>query len=93
MGDSVDGFFSRLENKIAAGQKFATWYGELYFELHRGTYTTQSNNKKFNRRAEVLMREVEALATYTSIKNSDYVYPKKDIDHLWQLICLYELLP
>jgi len=89
MGDSVDDFFSRVEEKIVNGIKFPTWYGELYFELHRGTYTTQSNNKKFNRRAEGLMREIEAMATYASIQKKGYQYPKKDIDHLWQLICLY----
>ncbi|KAF8475945.1 glycosyl hydrolases family 38 N-terminal domain-containing protein, partial [Kalaharituber pfeilii] len=88
MGDSVDDFFSRLEGKVISGQKFATWYGELYFELHRGTYTTQSNNKKFNRKAEVLMREVETMAAYASITDKDYQYPKKDIDHLWRMICL-----
>ncbi|RPB20050.1 hypothetical protein L211DRAFT_842084 [Terfezia boudieri ATCC MYA-4762] len=88
MGDSVDDFFSRVEGKIINGIKFPTWYGELYFELHRGTYTTQSNNKKFNRKAEVLMREIEAIATYASIQKKRYQYPKKDIDHLWQLICL-----
>lgn len=89
MGDSVDDFFSRVEEKIANGVKFPTWYGELYFELHRATYTTQCNNKKFNRKAEILMREIETMATYASIQKKGFQYPKKDIDHLWQLICLY----
>ncbi|MDR1190591.1 MAG: alpha-mannosidase [Verrucomicrobiales bacterium] len=35
------------------------WVGELYFELHRGTYTTQARNKRGNRRGEVLLREAE----------------------------------
>jgi len=49
MGNSVDDFFAKIEEKVKSGKKFVTWYGELYFELHRGTYTTQSNNKKNNR--------------------------------------------
>lgn len=96
MGDSVDDFFSRLENKEASGkQKLVTWYGELYFELHRGTYTTQSNNKKFNRQAEVALKNVEFLAAYASLRKhskgytKEYKYPKKDIDELWEIICLY----
>jgi alpha-mannosidase len=35
------------------------WSGELYLELHRGTYTTQARNKKGNRKSEVLLREAE----------------------------------
>jgi alpha-mannosidase len=35
------------------------WVGELYLELHRGTYTTQARNKKGNRKSEVLLREAE----------------------------------
>ena len=35
------------------------WVGELYLELHRGTYTTQARNKKGNRKCEILLREAE----------------------------------
>jgi alpha-mannosidase len=38
------------------------WSGELYLELHRGTYTTQSQVKRFNRKLEFLLRRVEWLA-------------------------------
>lgn len=87
MGNSVDDFFANLEKQELAGNKFVTWYGELYFELHRGTYTTQSNNKKGNRRAEIMMRDLEMLATYASIR-AHFKYPKQDIDDMWEDICL-----
>jgi alpha-mannosidase len=35
------------------------WVGELYLELHRGTYTTQARNKKGNRKSEILLRDAE----------------------------------
>jgi alpha-mannosidase len=35
------------------------WHGDLYLELHRGTYTTHGRNKRNNRKAEVLYREAE----------------------------------
>jgi alpha-mannosidase len=35
------------------------WHGDLYLELHRGTYTTHAANKRSNRKAEVLYREAE----------------------------------
>lgn len=83
LGMSVDDFFDRLSAKA---DDFPTWYGELYFELHRGTYTTQANNKFYNRKAEFMLRDIEHLATIASIKNSNYKYPTKDIDDMWELV-------
>jgi len=94
LGDSVDDFFAKLEKKAENGTEFATWYGELYFELHRGTYTTQANNKLNNRKSEFLLRDLEFLATLASIKDavdgkkSTYQYPKKDIDFMWEAVLL-----
>lgn len=98
MGESVDDFFDKLEANAARGTEFATWYGELYFELHRGTYTTQANNKRNNRKSEFLLREIELLATMASISGSDktYKYPKAQIDEMWEgvLLCqFHDCLP
>ncbi|MBE2205274.1 MAG: alpha-mannosidase [Chthoniobacterales bacterium] len=35
------------------------WVGELYLELHRGTYTSQARNKRGNRKSEFLLRDAE----------------------------------
>jgi alpha-mannosidase len=89
MGNSVDQFFHELEKKeLTSKNKFVTWYGELYLEFHRGTYTTQSNNKKNNRKAEIMMKDLEMLAAYASIAKVDYKYPKAEIDAIWEDICL-----
>jgi len=88
MGNSVDDFFASLEKKAEKGTKFVTWYGELYFELHRGTYTTQANNKLNNRKTEIMMHDVEYLATLATIKDASYKYPKKEIDKMWESILL-----
>ncbi|UPX11266.1 Alpha-mannosidase [Ascochyta rabiei] len=93
LGDSADDFFDKLEKKVENGTELVTWYGELYFELHRGTYTTQSNNKRNNRKSEILLRDIEYLATLATIKNgfgksSAYKYPKKDIDDMWESVLL-----
>jgi len=87
MGDSVEDFFDRLEEKVSEGLDFVTWYGELYFELHRGTYTTQANNKRNNRKSEIMLRDIELLATLASVKTG-YKYPKKDIDFMWEAVLL-----
>ncbi|KAJ1565542.1 hypothetical protein HK405_012114, partial [Cladochytrium tenue] len=54
--DNPNAFFEDLERN---SRDIAQWKGELYFELHRGTYTTQAETKKFNRMAEFLLRDVE----------------------------------
>ncbi|RDW74052.1 putative alpha-mannosidase [Coleophoma crateriformis] len=95
MGNSVEDFFDRLEKKIENGTDLVTWYGELYFELHRGTYTTQANNKRNNRKAEIMLRDIELLATIASIK-SGFKYPKEDLDDMWEgvLLCqFHDCLP
>jgi alpha-mannosidase len=106
LGDSVDDFYAKLEKKVENGTKLVTWYGELYFELHRGTYTTQANNKRNNRQSEFLLRDVEYLSTLASVKDLleddtaartvKYDYPKKDIDDMWEnvLLCqFHDCLP
>ncbi|KAH8676306.1 glycosyl hydrolase family 38 domain-containing protein [Xylariales sp. PMI_506] len=85
MGKTVDQFFDQLQEKASS---FATWYGELYFELHRGTYTTQANMKLNNRRSEVMMKDLELLATVASLKHPDYKYPKPQFDDMWESILL-----
>ncbi|KAM0712350.1 hypothetical protein Q7P37_011445 [Cladosporium fusiforme] len=98
MGDSVDDFFSRIEKKQANGTiELCTWYGELYFELHRGTYTTQANNKRNNRNSEILLHDIEYFATLATLGGKkDYKYPKKAIDSMWEdvLLCqFHDCLP
>ncbi|PGH05440.1 alpha-mannosidase [Blastomyces parvus] len=88
MGSTVDDFFAKLEDKAANGTEFVTWYGELYFELHRGTYTTQANNKLYNRKSEFVLRDLELLATLATLKDPNYKYPKKDIDDMWESVLL-----
>ena len=52
-------FFDRVEAELAAGASAPVWRGELYFEMHRGTLTSQIETKVGNRRCERLLREAE----------------------------------
>ena len=66
-----------------------TWRGELYLELHRGTYTTQARNKLWNRRSEILLHDVEMLSSLAYILSGRrFEYPKKELDRLWKLVLL-----
>ena len=54
-----DAFFAAAE---AEYPQAPVWSGELYLELHRGTFTSQARGKAGNRRAEHLLREAELWA-------------------------------
>ncbi|OAQ30725.1 glycoside hydrolase family 38 protein [Linnemannia elongata AG-77] len=72
------------------------WKGELYFELHRGTYTSQAATKRYNRKLEFLLRDVEIVTTLCMNLGRDYAYPKADLDLLWKDLLLnqfHDVLP
>ncbi|MFM9084704.1 MAG: alpha-mannosidase, partial [Actinomycetota bacterium] len=73
----VDGFFA---DAIAeSGADAPVWVGEMYFEKHRGTYSTQVRTKQGNRRCERLLREVETWAATLGTR------PAR-IDEWWQRV-------
>jgi alpha-mannosidase len=65
--------------------------GELYFEYHRGTYTTQAKTKLGNRRAEIALHDAEFLRAAAGD-----AYPRQELDRLWKLLLLqqfHDILP
>ena len=87
-----DEFFERLE---AENADLPTIVGELYFEYHRGTYTSQARTKRANRRSEQLLHDVEFLAA-AAHKLNGAPYPAVEIEGLWQRLCLnafHDILP
>jgi alpha-mannosidase len=52
-------FFEHVEAEVAHGAPVPAWSGELYFEMHRGTLTSQIKTKVGNRQCERLLREAE----------------------------------
>jgi alpha-mannosidase len=71
------------------------WTGEMYLELHRGTYTTQAGTKRGNRRCEHLLREAELWCATATVR-ADAPYPATDLRRLWQTVLLqqfHDILP
>ncbi|MCK5845651.1 MAG: hypothetical protein KAG97_13140, partial [Victivallales bacterium] len=69
---SAEDYFAHLR-ELAKTIEFPTWDDELYLEHHRGTYTTQAETKKNNRRCEQLLIDVEKLATISTTNfGTDY---------------------
>ena len=91
---SVGDFFRQLADDV--DEKLPIWNGELYFELHRGTYTTQSRNKRANRKSEFLLHDAEFLATMASILDNGYTFPAEEVRSAWKLVCLnqfHDIIP
>lgn len=81
-------FFKRIPIK-----DLPKWTGELYLELHRGTFTSQSNTKKNNRKCEFLLRDVEIMYCLSSNKIE---YPQEELNRLWKILLLnqfHDVLP
>ena len=69
-------FFDRVDAEIAGGAPVPVWRGELYFETHRGTLTSQLRTKVGNRRCERLLREAELWSAAAG--------QASDLDALWK---------
>ncbi|KAF9235409.1 glycoside hydrolase family 38 protein [Melanogaster broomeanus] len=96
MGSTVEKFFEDIERESKEGSTLPVWRGELYLEFHRGTYTSHGSIKKGNRKCEILLRDVECLATFATLfkpRGSSYVYPKATIDDCWEKVLLNQFLP
>ncbi|ORY80856.1 alpha-mannosidase-like protein [Protomyces lactucae-debilis] len=94
--NTVERFFSDLERNCNGGKDLRTWVGELYFEFHRGTYTSQALTKKNNRNAERMLHELEWFGSAAALCVKTYTYPRKAIEALWEdvLLCqFHDVLP
>ncbi|MBD3784683.1 MAG: alpha-mannosidase, partial [Micrococcales bacterium] len=87
-----DAFFEQAE---AEYEEPPVWVGELYLEMHRGTYTSQARTKRGNRRSEHLLREAELWAATAAVRVGAE-YPLQRLDRLWKTVLLnqfHDILP
>jgi len=90
---SAESFFRQAEEDY---QALPVWVGEMYLELHRGTYTSQARTKKGNRRSEHLLREAELWCATAAVRTNAFEYPAAELKRLWQLVLLqqfHDILP
>jgi alpha-mannosidase len=81
-------FFQHVERELHLGAPAPVWRGELYFETHRGTLTSQIRTKLGNRRCERLLREAELWAATSGVAAG--------VDELWREVLtqqFHDILP
>jgi len=74
-----------LESIFAENANWPEWRGELYLELHRGTYTTQAAVKRYNRKLEFALRNAEFLSSVAMLENGT-PYPHERLLSNWKLL-------
>ncbi|XP_064169237.1 alpha-mannosidase 2C1 [Anguilla rostrata] len=82
---SPDKLFSELQSDSSL---LCTWSGELFLELHNGTYTTQAQIKLGNRQCEALLHDVEVASSLALCWNQTFQYPSAKLQELWRLLLL-----
>lgn len=87
-------YFDQLRDKLAVQPKTPRWTGELYFEYHRGTYTSMARNKRDNRKCELLFQDAEFFSVWA--QRFGLAYPAQKLDACWKNILLnqfHDILP
>ncbi|MBR3438632.1 MAG: alpha-mannosidase, partial [Clostridia bacterium] len=88
-------FFERLKKDVSGNPHLPEWAGELYLEFHRGTLTSQSRNKRFNRKSELLYHDIETLAETANIFGTGK-YPYDELLEGWKTILInqfHDIIP
>lgn len=70
--------------------------GELYLELHRGTYTAQQEMKRLCREEESLLRVVDRLVVTALVRVPGYEPPRAELDRIWKRLLVnqfHDILP
>jgi alpha-mannosidase len=74
-------FFADLQPKLAK-MSVPVWRDELYFEYHRGVFTTQAETKRRIRKTEALLLNAEKFAAVATLLGRRY--PSEEFDRGWK---------
>lgn len=83
-----------LHSNFNSDHKFDIWDGELYLEMHRGTFTTKGEIKKFNRYLENKFRLAEMLLVLREKAGEEY--PEAKLRKLYKKFLInqfHDILP
>jgi alpha-mannosidase len=86
-------YFSAVEQEIIHGAPVPVWRGELYFEMHRGTLTSQLRTKLGNRRCE---RQLVAAELWEATLGHSVAEHLPSLDAAWRDVLtqqFHDILP
>lgn len=92
---SVGEFLDIVEENLNTTENYVpTWSGELYLENHRGTYTSQGRNKRYNRKMEYALIGTEMQNIFSSLSGGTYY--GEELEGLWRELLLnqfHDIIP
>jgi len=83
-----------LKKNLKDNPNLAVWDGELYLEMHRGTFTTKSALKMRNRKLEFMFREAEIRRSMAYLSGMEY--PAEELKALYKKFLInqfHDILP
>jgi len=89
---TFQGYLSRIPEPVLAA--LPVWKDELYLEYHQGTFTTQAETKRLNRKSEVLLADAEKLSSLAGLLGGPY--RRADILRAWERVLMnqfHDILP
>ncbi len=75
---------SKLPQPAGGKISLPIWNDELYFEYHRGVFTTQANHKRNNRETEELMLNAEKISSLAWLDGASY--PGDALTEAWKKV-------
>ena len=91
---TVTGGQQYLEENLNAEKRLSVWDGELYLEMHRGTFTTKADLKRSNRQGEILLRDTELCCALRWLQGVPY--PAEALRENWKKLLInqfHDILP
>ncbi len=79
-------YFRDQEAKVWPDVRYV---GELYFQAHRGTYTSQARAKRGNRKCEFALRESEMWGAAAQALER-FAFPRQRIEEAWRAVLLHQ---
>ena len=74
-------YFDELKERVEGNKRLPTWEGELYFEYHRGTYTSMARNKLDGLWHGILINQFHDILPGSSI-HEVYEVTKKEYEEM-----------
>ncbi|MDR1927887.1 MAG: alpha-mannosidase [Oscillospiraceae bacterium] len=74
-------FFAQLPPQ----DELPLWNDEMYYEFHRGTYTSQARAKRANRKGELALRQAEIFCA-AALRLLGAPYPMEELTQAWKLL-------
>ncbi len=88
-GETLSRVYENFLRNTERLHRVPKWVGELYLELHRGTYTSIAKIKKCNRKCELMLQTLEKLSMADACLTGG-IYDRETLRKAWKTMLLHQ---